>query len=498
MMKVVGATAGQITSIYLIMVACFGILALLIAVPAGLGLAYYLLAYVVVENLNFDLLHFYLPWQILLLEVGVGLASPLFAALVPILGGTRLTAAQAISDFSSSGRTSFLDAIMARIRGLPSPVMLAIRNTFRKRMRLALTLATLTFAGMLFVSIVNVRNSLLTEVDNILSMSDFDVQVIFNGPYDRLAVEKRAMQVPGVVYAEGWAITSAQRIRPGGTAGGNFTIYGLQPASTFTKPIITDGRWLREADRYAVVITTELLRDETDLRVGDSIKLDLPAGRKDWQIVGVIKSSQPAAYALYDRVADLSGLPNQTSVLNVRTAERSGPFQITLAGMLRDHYDDWDIKVLRTSTSDEIISGLKNNFNILIYILFGMAILVAAVGGLGLAGMMSLNVMERTREIGVIRAVGASDDAVRRIVLVEGMMVGLISWVGALPLAFPVSQVFDEALGNAVLGRILPFTYDLRGVGIWLLFILVIAAGASLLPARRAARISVREALAYE
>ena len=62
------------------------------------------------------------------------------------------------------------------------------------------------------------------------------------------------------------------------------------------------------------------------------------------------------------------------------------------------------------------------------------AALLAVVGGLGLAGTMSLNVLERTREIGVMRAVGGSDGSVRLIVVFEGLFVGILSWVLSAPL----------------------------------------------------------------
>jgi len=182
----------------------------------------------------------------------------------------------------------------------------------------------------------------------------------------------------------------------------------------------------------------------------------------------------------------------------VRTSSRDGDFQKAVAAALETRFNDADITVVRTATQDEILAGLNANFDILITILFGMAILIALVGGLGLTGMMSLNVLERTREIGVMRAVGASDWAVRIGVLFEGVAVGAISWFFALIPAGPASQFFDTVLGEAIFRRPLPYTFVISGPLIWLGIILVISTIASLLPAERASRISVREALAYE
>ncbi len=498
MMKVVGGTASQVTGIYLVMVAAFGVLALLIAIPGALWLAYILLNYVAVRYLNFNLRAFYLPPEVLALEIAVGLIVPLLAALVPIINGTSLTAAQAISEVVVRGRASLFDLVLARLRGLPSPTLLAVRNTFRHKARLALTLSTLTLAGTLFISIVNVRSSLFLEVRNSQKMSDFDVQLILNGLYPKDGVERRAAQVLGVVEAQGWAVTQAQRFRPNRERGASFTVYGIPADSIFTIPTLKEGRWLKSGDRYDVVVTSDLLRDEPDLKVGGTIRLEIAGKQRDWNIVGVILSPQSAAYARYPAVADAQGASDMTSTVLIRTAQRTGPFQLAVARSLESRLDALQIKVVRTATQDEILSGINANFTILITILFGMAILIALVGGLGLTGMMSLNVLERTREIGVMRAVGASDWAVRAGVLFEGITVGAISWLLALIPAAPASDFFDGILGQAIFRRPLPYTYVLPGPLIWLAIILVISTVASLLPAERASRISVREALAYE
>jgi len=361
-----------------------------------------------------------------------------------------------------------------------------------------LTLSTLTLAGTLFVSIVNVRSSLFLELRNSQKMSDFDTQILLGGLYSRDGIERRAAQIPGVVKAEGWAIAQAQRYRPNRERGASFTVYGIPADSPFTNPTLREGRWLQADDRYDVVVTSDLLRDEPDLGLGDNIRLEIAGAQRDWHIVGIILFPQPAAYARYDYVADAQHTTDLTSILLVRTASRDGLFQSAVASALEARFKSLDIDVVRSVTQDEILSGLDANFQILITILFGMAILIAVVGGLGLTGMMSLNVLERTREIGVMRAVGASDWAVRGGVLFEGMTVGGISWLLALLPAIPASSFFDSILGQAIFRRDLPYTYVLPGPLIWLAIILVISAFASLLPAERASRISVREALAYE
>jgi putative ABC transport system permease protein len=127
-----------------------------------------------------------------------------------------------------------------------------------------------------------------------------------------------------------------------------------------------------------------------------------------------------------------------------------------------------------------------------------MAILIAIVGGLGLAGTMSINVMERTREIGVMRAIGASNGNIQSIVIIEGMVVGLISWLVAILLSIPITNVLCYGVGMGILTAPMPAVYDVNGILAWLIGTLIIATIASALPARQASRLTVKDTLAYE
>ena len=124
--------------------------------------------------------------------------------------------------------------------------------------------------------------------------------------------------------------------------------------------------------------------------------------------------------------------------------------------------------------------------------------LIVVVGGIGLASTMSMNVLERTREIGVMRAIGSSSRRIRQMVILEGVIVGILSWVIALGLSFPLSHLLCNLIGMALLSRPLDYIFNWSGVVFWLGLIVVISALASLWPAINAARLTVRDALAYE
>jgi putative ABC transport system permease protein len=137
-------------------------------------------------------------------------------------------------------------------------------------------------------------------------------------------------------------------------------------------------------------------------------------------------------------------------------------------------------------------------FEVIVVLLMIMAVLLAVIGGLGLMGTMSINVLERTREIGVMRAIGASNGAVRRVFVVEGIIVGILSWVVGAILAYPMSKLLSDAVGKQFLSTPLDYTFSINGMLLWLVVVILLAALASFLPAWNASRLTVREVLAYE
>jgi putative ABC transport system permease protein len=156
------------------------------------------------------------------------------------------------------------------------------------------------------------------------------------------------------------------------------------------------------------------------------------------------------------------------------------------------------VQINNTQLGADFIQNQKDQTDIFVYFMLVMAGLIAVVGGLGLMGMMSINVLERTREIGVMRAIGASNGDIQGIVIVEGMVIGLISWVISILLSIPITVVLSTGVGLAILTAPMPAVFGISGIVAWLVGTLLIATLASAIPARRASMLTVRDTLAYE
>jgi putative ABC transport system permease protein len=162
------------------------------------------------------------------------------------------------------------------------------------------------------------------------------------------------------------------------------------------------------------------------------------------------------------------------------------------------HLETQGIEVRGTNTTQMMQSENKLMFTIIVAFLILMALLLAAVGGLGLTTTMSINILERVREIGVLRAIGASNISVRQIVLLEGIIMGALSWGIGMGLSWPISTFMSDQLGLALIKVPLNFEYSIGAAVLWFFVLQAVAVVASLGPARSAVRMTIREVLAYE
>jgi putative ABC transport system permease protein len=136
---------------------------------------------------------------------------------------------------------------------------------------------------------------------------------------------------------------------------------------------------------------------------------------------------------------------------------------------------------------------------LMIYVfLIVMSAIIGGVGGLGLMTTMSLNVQERRREMGVMRALGATPRIVCLMIVAEGLAIGVLSWTIAALLAWPVSKGIGNLLVKVLFRGGLDFSFEPVGLVIWMILSILLSGGASFLPAWKASRVTVREALAYE
>jgi putative ABC transport system permease protein len=502
---------------YITLIMAFGILALLIAIPAA-GQGAYALSSYIASMLRFNLLGYRIVPMAFMIQIVIGLLVPLIAGITPVINGSRITVLRALSgdvagDESKphlhENRINWFDWMLVRLTNLfakrgihfPRPFIISIRNTFRRRGRLMLTLFTLTMGGAIFIAVFNVRVSLHDYMSAIGKYFRADVTVDFDKPYRVREVEQFAMQNPDVVAVEGWQFLSMEILYPDGSIAENVNVFAPPANSRLIEPILVAGRWMQPTDIRKLLLSEKVLDYYPDLQVGDSIQLKVNGRDEVWEVVGLFKfvgQEGVFAYVPLEYASQITNLPNRSSSFRITTVQHDRAFQDVMAEKLDRFFRDKGFEVRKAESGLASLDSALESLDILVTFLLIMAVLTAIVGAMGLTGTMSMNVLERTREIGIMRAIGADDRAIMRTVIAEGFVIGFISFALAILLSVPFTYLLATIVSLAIFETPIDVVFTFTGYGMWLGLVLALSMIGSIIPARNAARLTIREVLAYE
>jgi putative ABC transport system permease protein len=194
-------------------------------------------------------------------------------------------------------------------------------------------------------------------------------------------------------------------------------------------------------------------------------------------------------------------LKTEDSAMNaavVLEGHGSASLQSDAAKLIEQKMADRGLQISSLIKISDFRKSIEDHLVVIATFLIIMSMLVVFVGGLGLATTVSINTLERTREIGVMRSIGASAHSVTGIIVCEGIIIGVLSWLISLILSWPVSRFVSWNFGMLFFQAPLEFTVSAPGMAIWLLIVVLFAALSSFYPSRKALQMPVREALSYE
>ncbi len=507
-MKAIGADSLQVIWSYLVLVISYGILAVTISIPIGAVAANGLQA-LFGQFLNMENLTFGVDFNAILVQIVICLAAPLIAALIPLRSGMKITVREAISSYGLTGAIGFVDRAVAKASNIPYTILLTIGNTFRNRSRVIIIEVALIVAGMIFMMVIGVNDATNYTFGNKLAkIHNYQVTFALQETARSQELEAIAGSVADTTTIESWLVLPASA-RPisqaeSDVSDARVTVFAQPPTTDLYKPEIEAGRWLRPGDTQAVVVS-KAVSDNKGWQLGDEITIENNNGRTlNAEIVGILfdPATNTSLYLPLETVQQEWRYYGLVNTVWAQTNDTAADVQTAVAKNLEQALETRGISVLPSSTFGantiaEITANAGEGFAIILNLLGVMAVVIALVGGVGLSGILSLSVLERRREIGVMRAIGASSWQVIRLFVGEGMLLGLISWLIALPLSIPVAYFFTTQGLSLALNQQLVYQFTPSGAIIWLIIITILAIIASALPARGASRISVRESLAY-
>ena len=511
-MKAIGARSGRIGRLYLAMTLVVAVAATLLALaPAiliGRAGASAILGFLGIQADSLAA-----PWWTSVVVLAAGLVLPLLLALPPLVRTSRTTVRAAIDHHGGGSKPSVATGVLARLgrlHRLDRGLLLALRNTIRRPARFWLSVGLLAAAGTVFVAGMSLSTGVEAITQEQTEQRTWDVDVQLASPASMEKVTTLVGRLPDVSRVEGLTVAPAGVAGPGqipvtrtypDQGHGRVSVTAI-PAGTTTSraPKLLEGRWLDPGETGAVVLN-QVTRNNTvpGIGAGDIVQLLVGGKPTTWRVVGIVEERMGGGgvYATTEGFAAAMGQPAWVNQLRIATTGHDEPTRTAVADAVDEALSGAGIKVGSAASVSRSEAISEGHMGPIVTIVLAIAVVMGVVGGIGLASTMSTNILERTREFGVMHAIGARPRAVRRIVTAEGVFLALASCLVAVIPALGLTAILGAGLGNLFFSAPLPFRISLLAVGIWAVLVILGAVLATDAAATRASRLTVREALAY-
>lgn len=502
MMKSLGATKGQVFQIYVAMLVTIGIIAGALAVPAAVGSGTWF-SYFVAGILNFNI-STTVPFSIYFILFLAGLSLPLLLSLPVLWKGTNTSVKAALNDYGISSKRKKKDFLTKAylIKRMPGTFILAFRNSIRNSRRLSVTVLTLALGVAIFSTGFNVRKSLWDLLNNLKNELRYDVQIGLTESISKESAVSPFREIPGIKGIHTWNGKNAMgKSRLLSTQKG-IGITSLPPDTELIKPKIIEGRWIQTSQNLEIAMNQQAWQRYQFPEVGQNLDLIIGDSTVNVLLVGVLEQ--------FDKGRIFVNEERYNEIFNPKKLVNT----ITFVGESHDYESIFDLKreierailpsglnVGFVQANEEKVTVIYAHLNIILSTILLLSFLVLLVSSVGMASATLINIGERTREIGVMRAIGATPKMVYSLFAMEGLIIGMGSIGLGLLLSYPLSKVAAVFFGNLMLGEhvTLESSFSLSGLGITLIVTFVFTWLASRIPAQNAlARISIKEALAYE
>ncbi len=511
-MKAIGARSVRIGRLYLAMTLLVAAAATLLALAPGI-----LLGRIAVRNflgfLGIEATSVAAPWWTYVVVLAVGLVLPPLLALIPLVNASRTTVRAAIDHHGVGSKPSAATGVLARLsrsRGLDRGLLMALRNTVRRPARFLLSVGLLACAGTVFVAGMSLTTGTEAIAEEQQEQRSWDVDVQLTNPVSMEEVITMVEGLPDVSRVEALnvaetGVASPEQIPVTRTypdqGHGRVSVTAVPAGSTmFTPPKLLAGRWLDPGETGGVVLN-QIARNNTvpDIDAGDTVQLIVGGKTTTWRVVGIAeeKGGGGGVYTTAEGFAAAMEQPQRVNQLRIATNSRDEQTRQAVADIVQRTLTAAGIEVRSAASISRSEAISAGHLGPIILILLAIALPLGVVGIIGLASTMSANILDRTREFGVMHAIGARPKAVRRIVVAEGILLAVTSCLVAVIPTLTLTAVLGAGLGDLFFSAPLPYRISLLAVGIWLALVILGAILATEAAATRASRLTVREALAY-
>ena len=499
-LKSIGATRFQIFKMYLFMLLAIGIVSGIIAIPLAIytGKAF---SYFVAGKLNFDILTLIIPIKVYLYLIAASILLPVLLSFSMLLKGTAISVNNALTEYGISQQMTTFQFNYLKQRWLSYSMQLAFRNSLRNTKRLTVTILTMALGVAIFNTGFNVRQSLWELLSGLKNEMRYDVAVALNKPISKDEALKQFKNLDNVKEVEMWVggrgEIQSKIISTNNGAG----IVAVPKNTALLKLKIRTGRWLAASNDFEIVLNQQAWELYKNPSIGSFVNLTISNKQIKARLVGIAEQfEKPKIYADIQQYDSLFNPEQKINTLIFVAQNNDFKKVVDLKKNIEKAIAASDLDVLYVMSQAERVKVVYDHLNIILSTIVLLSFLVLIVSSVGMASATGINIWERTREIGVMRAIGASPKIIYNLFVNEGMIISVLSILSGLLLSYPLSKIAAVFFGNLMLGKgsNLQYAFSPSGFGITVIVTIIFGWLASRLPAKSAIKVSTSEALSYE
>ena len=427
----------------------------------------------------------------------LALLVPVIAAFFPIRRGVGISVKDAVNYYGVNLDNKAIK--LPKPKFLSRPVLLSLRNALCRKSRFLRNVATLSVAGAMFVSVVTSMISIQTTLSDNLDSWKFDYHFITNTVYEDEELKEIMVNVPAVAGYENWGSSSGMLVHDNGEIVNSYTIVSPPRASVMIEPEMLAGRWLTDEDSNQIVVSHKFFLSEPDYQIGDRLTLQIGGQVQDFIIVGSMRDFGATAIYMSENGYE-QFVPTADRLSNIKLVLNFNGLRKTVYKATELALKEQGILILQSQSKSDLNAIAAGHFAVTLQTFLFIICMLVIVSGFGLAATMNVQTAERTKEIGIMKAMGADRKQITDIVTSESLLISLISWIVSVALGIPLSVLGVYVFGNLVIETPLQFSIVslMASYIIWLILTIAVGRSASRSCGKRAANMSVKDSLAFE
>jgi len=493
MMKAIGARRRQITRSYLRTSIMLGGAGALLGTVVGVPFANMLLEVIGGRFFGIDP-----TWgvsvPVVVIGFAIGLLGTVLATLPALRRAARISVREGLEAGSVQTTTSPVDRALHRLP-LPHDPRIGVRNVTRRKGRALGTMIQVGLAVGIALGFLALGVTVAKETANVWDSMSWDAIVIQRTDVD---LDTRAGET--LASIDGVAQLHPMLYNALEVDGDQYESWGIPPDTPMFAPEILQGRWLEPSDEGdAVAVFGRALAATAGLEVGDVVTVGTARGPAELEVVGIdgrLMNNGTTVYLPLSTFQGLLGRDDTNTYWVGSTSQAEGDID-SLAAAIEDQLTAAGYPVRTEIHYVEREANLAAN-RVLIGVLAAMGIPIVIIGMIGLVNAMTMNVIERTREVGILRSVGARSRDIRRIFRFEAIVIAALGWVLAVPLGWLIGATLSWIVTELFNFGSVPYQFPPWYPVVALVLTVLLAAVVVISPVHRAARLRPGDALRYE